>query len=530
VYMRRIKNKTAFSIIELLLAFAVIVIVFAAVVPQFRAIRNGWAGAEAGASVIQNGRVLAEHLSRNLSAAKYLDSVSADGDGKGYITFIDNNDVKKRYAFSDGYVVFDSGDGSGDQQLAGPIDKFQISCYDANAAATKDVNDIRLIRFETDFPNDNTLGNNKTFSSEVFIRTNDQTAAVLRGDTFEPSSGQTLEFDTADGTFPALVQIDSTHYLCVYTGTGSDGWSVVLAVNPATGEITSGPAFEYDTSDGQWPALAKIDSTRYLCVYRSGSVSNAVVLTVSGTNVSAGAKYQFDSTRCLYSALTQIDASRYLCVYGGTSTSTVGCAIVLTVSGTTVTWGVRYQYDAYGTQPALTQIDSDRYLCAYQGSNSNLACAKVLTVSGTTITSGARYQHDTYGIHPSLWQIDLTHYLCVYGRSGPGNAVVLTVSGTTIQWGARYQFDTSCTYAVLSQIDLTRYLCTYAGSASRGRSVVLTVNPNDWTITKGTNYQYDNSNGMYPALARIDICNYLCAYTGPNSDGWAMVLRNQIKP
>jgi type II secretory pathway pseudopilin PulG len=526
--MRRIKNRTAFSLVELLLAFAIIVIVFAAVVPQFRAIRNSWAGAEAGATIIQNGRVLAEHLSRNISAAKYIDNVSADGEPKGDITFIDNNDVKKRYAFSGDYVVFDSGDGSGEQQLAGPVKKFQISCYDVNAVSTKDINDIRLVRFETDFPNDNALGSDKTFSSEVFIRTNDQAAAVLRGDTFEPYSGPGFEFDTDNGTFPALVQIDSTHYLCVYIGSGNDGWVVVLTVNPSTGEITRGTALEYDTSDGRYPALAQIDSTHYLCTYYRSGPANAVVFTVSGTSVTAGTRLQFD-TRGLYPALTRIDADRYLCAYTATpNLGRSGYAIVLTVSGTDVKAGTPYQFDIYGTVPALTQIDSSRYLCAYQG-DKNLGYAVVLTVSGTDIKIGDKCQYDPRGVHPGLWQIDSTHYLCAYAGNTGGAARIFTVSGTKIASGGPYQFSTSCSYPVLSQIDSNRYLCAYAGSGSKGCAVVLTVDPS-WKITNGTAYQYDNSSGLYPALAKIDACNYLCAYTGQSSDGWSVILLNRVKP
>ncbi|MFA6186376.1 MAG: hypothetical protein WC770_04070 [Phycisphaerae bacterium] len=172
--MRRIKNKTAFSLVELLLAFAIIVIVFAAVVPQFRAIRNSWATTEAGASIIQNGRVLAEHFSRNISAAKRIISVSGSENTNGYITFEDNAGGTKRYMLSGGYIVF--GDVGSEAQLAGPVSSFKIACYsleDFSTPAT-DVNDIRLVKFETNFPNDNAMGSSKVFQSEVFIQTNNQ--------------------------------------------------------------------------------------------------------------------------------------------------------------------------------------------------------------------------------------------------------------------------------------------------------------------------------------------------------------------
>ncbi|MCX5633080.1 MAG: prepilin-type N-terminal cleavage/methylation domain-containing protein, partial [Phycisphaerae bacterium] len=86
-----------FSLVEMMIAFAIIVIIFAAIVPQFRAIRNSWTCNEAKAETLQNGRVLAEHIARSLAAAKQIVAVSPDSSTNGFITFKDNNDVQKRY-------------------------------------------------------------------------------------------------------------------------------------------------------------------------------------------------------------------------------------------------------------------------------------------------------------------------------------------------------------------------------------------------------------------------------------------------
>ena len=61
-----------------------------------------------------------------------------------------------------------------------------------------------------------------------------------------------FEFDTQDGHTPALVKIDSTHYLCAYTGSGSDGWVVVLGVNGASWTVSKYTPFEYDTQNGEY--------------------------------------------------------------------------------------------------------------------------------------------------------------------------------------------------------------------------------------------------------------------------------------
>jgi hypothetical protein len=185
--------------------------VFAAIVPQFLAIRNSWDSAEAAASTIQNGRVLAEHITRNLSAASQIISVSDAGNPSGYISFKDNAGVTKRYSLTGGYVVF--GNLGSEEQLAGPVDTFQITCYAINPyALTTDVNTIRLVQFATIFPNDSTLGNDKTFQSEVFIQTNTQASASQSViDVFIKDSQPDTAFDytTGDNGCNAVIIVDS---------------------------------------------------------------------------------------------------------------------------------------------------------------------------------------------------------------------------------------------------------------------------------------------------------------------------------
>ncbi|MHB0945650.1 MAG: PilW family protein [Sedimentisphaerales bacterium] len=256
--MRRIKNKTAFSLVELLMAFAIIVIVFAAIVPQFRAIRNSWAATEAGAAIIQNGRVLAEHFSRNLSSAKKIIAVSGSGDANGYITFQDNSGVTKRYMLSGGYVVF--GSLGSEAQLAGTVSSFKIACYSLNDFATPitEANSIRLVKFETNFPNDNAMGSGKIFKSEVFIQTNVQDSNAV---SFEPGVAMAnyIDYGSNKGIFNSYNSSNG------YYGGNNVSSNAVITVNAINGEVITlyskaklngdayiGPDGDVDTGIGVW--------------------------------------------------------------------------------------------------------------------------------------------------------------------------------------------------------------------------------------------------------------------------------------
>jgi len=67
-------------------------------------------------------------------------------------------------------------------------------------------------------------------------------------------------------------------------------------------------------------------------------------------------------------------------------------------------------------------------------------------------------------------------------------------------------------------------LCAYTGPDSDGWAVVLTVTPGTFDITAETAFEFDIVNGETPALSKIDDTHYLCAYTGQGDDGWAVVL------
>jgi type II secretory pathway pseudopilin PulG len=198
------------SLVELVIAMTIMVIIMAAIMPQFRAIRNSWASSEASANMIQNGRVLEEHINRNLSAAKQIVNVSPGSTTNGFIIFKDVADIEKRYMVSGGYVVF--GNLGSEEQLAGPVSRFQVSCYslDNFDTATTDPNTIRLVEVETDFTNSNPLGTNRTFIASAYLQTNANMGCDLVGWwKLDETSGTTAADSSVSGNSGTLVNMSA---------------------------------------------------------------------------------------------------------------------------------------------------------------------------------------------------------------------------------------------------------------------------------------------------------------------------------
>ena len=85
------KGAGAMTMLETIMAMVILAVVFAAVLPQFRNIQNSWASKQANAEALQNGRILLDHLHRNLSKAFSVTAVSNPSEVNGYIEFEAND-------------------------------------------------------------------------------------------------------------------------------------------------------------------------------------------------------------------------------------------------------------------------------------------------------------------------------------------------------------------------------------------------------------------------------------------------------
>jgi len=529
---------------ETVIALAIMAVVFATIIPLFRQIRSNWDAREASAEVLQSGRVLMDHLNRNFATATRIIDVGASDQTLGHVEFLASDGNTPKYDVNAaGYVVYDV---INTDRVAGPVTQFRLTCYDANDfnTPTTDANVIRLVKLQVTVANPEPLAEDVNFATSIYLRARSDANDVNDANSPEGiiiTTGTPFEFDTSQGRDTALAQIDATHYLCTYCGPGSDGFAVVLAVDTTTGTITKpAAAFEFETVDCYETALAKIDDTHYLCAYRGPSADGfAVVLTANTVSwtISKGAAFEYDTSDGYTPALSKIDSTHYLCAYRGRDSDGWSAVLIVDPATWVVTKGTPYEFDtANGQFPALAQIDPNHYLCAYSG-NSSRGYAVVLDVNTAdwAITKGTAYQHYSSATSSqALARIDSTHYLCTYTGSGSdGYAVVLIVNPSTwaITKGTAYTFDPYNGYETdLAQISQYSYICAYrgpddtGGGSVYGRATILDVNSIDWQITEGDDVMFDSTAAYDPALAIIDPNNFLCAYEGPDLDGWSVIL------
>ena len=175
------RSRRALTIVELIIAIAMVTIIFAAILPQFAVIGHSWDSKQGSAEAIQNGRVFMDHVTRNLSQAVKVTAVSQASDTDGYIEFEGNDGNTLRYDIAvDNYVEFGVvGDLS---DLAGPVGSLTFTCYDACDIDTAmspvtDCNLIRVVKVDTSVTNSAAVAQDKIFSTCVYLRTNGNNTA-----------------------------------------------------------------------------------------------------------------------------------------------------------------------------------------------------------------------------------------------------------------------------------------------------------------------------------------------------------------
>ncbi len=160
------------TMMEMIISLAIIAVIFAVTLPQFRNMENSWASKRATADAIQNGRILVEHLSRDLARADKITAVSDPADTTGYIEFEGNDAITYRYEIgADNIVEF--GPVGTLSDLAGPVSQLQFTCYDAQNLDTPitSVEDIRSVNVQITLTNPGP-GQDQTYTAQAYLRTN----------------------------------------------------------------------------------------------------------------------------------------------------------------------------------------------------------------------------------------------------------------------------------------------------------------------------------------------------------------------
>ena len=345
-------------------------------------------------------------------------------------------------------------------------------------------------------------------------------------------------FDEYCGNNPSICRIDDTHYLVQANQPGFVFSQIrVVTVDPETGAMTSGPDVMLAPAAME-VIILPIDYTHYFCAYRTISDFGAAVVTVDPVSwtVSVESDFLLDTSfGGMYVNASKINENHFLVAFQSHSAPSNSRLWGVVLNVDTDNWVITdgdYHMIIDGNSTAHNRsisIDDTHQLCVSNSFDGDVNClATVLTfdLEDLTVTSEAVYDLEIDDVITlDLAKYDDTHFILDYsvtaGQDYSAYAVVLSVDPD--DWSVTkenpLQIDALGLDPDLSRIDDTHYLCSYitidaSYDHSIGKGVVLTLDPADWTFTMETpNDQIMDDHAGCPMLSKIDDAHYIVVFT-----------------
>ncbi len=204
--------RAGMTLLEMVIAMAIVVVILTAILPAFRGIRNSWDAKQAAAETLQNSRVLIDHLNYNLSKAVRITDVSNSSEISGYIQFENNDGNDLRYEIGDSNLV-EFGLVGSLSVLAGPVSQLQFTCYDGNDFENHitDVNSIRFVDVNATLTNPATLGHDEFFTTSIYLRASQEESTdcgLVGWWKLDETSGTTAADSSDNGNDGTLVNMN----------------------------------------------------------------------------------------------------------------------------------------------------------------------------------------------------------------------------------------------------------------------------------------------------------------------------------
>jgi len=350
--------------------------------------------------------------------------------------------------------------------------------------------------------------------------------------------GSAVELASGNTMWNGIAPMTGTAFAICYRDNGDSSHGTAKAgtvdssaslANPASDEAAYGAAADYDTtvSGQQRSAVARLDDTHAIVCWLkpppAGSKYGAAkVVTISGSSVTFGPQYQFKADFAsgdVAMDVAALSSTKALIVYSDQSDSAHGTAQVATVSGNDITYGSEVEFFSNNTfnQCRVAAIDSTRAIVAYR-TNTNAGQCKIATVSGADVTFGSAGADFSNGAsHIDIDVLDSTTALVAYAGTGDGFGYmkVCRFSGTTIDgYGSAATFlaANGAYYQTVSKLDLTRCLVTFqdASDSNKGKAFVAMIS--GWDVTAGSVATVDAGTVSYPFNAALSSTRGVVAY------------------
>jgi len=283
--------------------------------------------------------------------------------------------------------------------------------------------------------------------------------------------------------------------ITVYSDIGNSNYGTARLLGISGATITAiGSTRIFNTAETTLPVIAHLTDTKTLVAYSDAGNSGhgtAVVLDIEGISITSGTAFVFNANATSDFTITPLSETKALVVYSDDGNSGQGTAIILDVSGSTITAGTPFAFNAADTSNiSVVTLSETLALVTYSDvGNSSYGTALVLTVSSSTITaSGSEFAfNENTTLYTSVTSLSSTKAVVTYrddGDAGKGTAIVLSISGSTVTAGTAFVFNAAQSdYISVVALTASEIMVTYGDAGNSGYGTFRILNITDSTIT-----------------------------------------------
>lgn len=344
-------------------------------------------------------------------------------------------------------------------------------------------------------------------SGDTVIVNSDGTVSVVGSAPISQAIGSAVVFESAAagvGGIGSAFDSSLNKIVVAYRDGGNSNYSTAVVGTVSGTSISFGTPTVFESSAGQdFSPVFDSNANKVVIAYTGANdYGRSVVGTVSGTSITFGSSVIFYSGVATWdSAVFDSSNNKIVIAYKDNSNSSIGRAIVGTVSGSSISYGSAVTWTSSAVQYLSIAFDSSNnkvVISAQVGTNGK---SIVGTVSGTSISFGSITTFET-GSYPEWTSTTFdsinNKIVVAWTISSTGKAIVGSVSGTSISFGTAVSYASATTTSISNTFDSNTgtVVVSYRdeSNSNKGTFVTGTVSGTSISFTSPTVFEGNSTN------------------------------------
>ena len=345
----------------------------------------------------------------------------------------------------------------------------------------------------------------------------------------------TLEFDTANGYEPSMINVSGDVYAVVYRGPASDGFLKTISID-GEGEIGDATidTLEFDTSNGYEPSIINVSGDTYAIAYRGtnavGYIKTVTITDDGEIGNSAIDTLELDDADGYEPAIIQVSGNTYAIAYRGQDNDGFLKTVYIDTDGhigNPVIDALEFDTSS-GYGPSIVHVAGDAYAIAYRGAG-NDGFLKTVTIDtdgqiGNAVIDTLEFDTSN-GYEPSMINVAADTYAIAYrGTNAVGYTKTVTITddgdiaGPVIDSDS---FDSPGYEPCIIHVFDDLFAIAYRGPDDAGYMKTITITADgDIAADAADTLDFEASGAYDPVIISVTDDIYAIAYRGPGSDGF----------